>query len=234
MKRLVYTVSDFTPGCVEAIKLLHSSLLTKNKADTFDFAVIGTAKPPEGFPFRVYLAPFDGITYAGWLKYSIAVPQGYDRYIYMDSDILFYDNLDLFNGSDLVLLEEELKMNSPWHCFDYEVGMENQNGICAGLFSYSKDCTIIAEMQELLSQLPNPVGIAQIDQARLEQQCFNYVVWVVFVGEYANISPIVQMGVGKHATDGKTIFHFCGFTGSMEGKAQKMKNFDEMHGWEFI
>lgn len=219
MKTLVYTISDFKPHALDCISLLKKSL-----SGYFDFCIISN-KRPENCPFKVVVDPvyYD---YIGFLKYSPLVPSGYDRYLYLDSDILYFDNTEkFFSEKDMSLVLETLPMSDEWfNYFRSGEDFSSYKGINAGSFGFN-NYSILSQVRNLFE--PFISGNVHQD-ARLEQSSFNYAVMKTINKDFSLINDMSKDSVlFAHAGSplDKKLYHFCGFSNEMASKYDKMKQF---------
>lgn len=218
MKTLVYTISDFKVGALECISLLYKSI----KGSDFDFCVVSN-KRPENCPFNVVVDSTER-AYVGFLKYSPKVPSGYDRYLYLDSDILFFDKVDsFFSEKPFSVVLEKLQMSDEW--FNYFRSGEDfsqYKGINAGSFGFY-DYSFLARVRKLFE--PFVSGDVHRD-ARLEQSSFNYAVLKTISGQFSLLNDFSEESLLFAQADSpldKKLYHFCGFSNEMLSKYYKMK-----------
>jgi len=228
-KTLVYTVSNLSPDAVACATLLHRSLQVKNSE--FTFAILtNQACKLTNLPIISASCP---TPYVGYLKFSDAVPAGFDQYIYLDSDILCLESLaNLHDEShEFSLVEESASMNSAWFAYP---GLGNRprskmsklKGINAGSFAF-RDRSILAEVRELMNaKLRNHLGL----DAQLEQAAFNRMLFLRDIPQSRNFKPlsdIVKLYPDRYSYEpsGKSIYHFCGFSGEMASKFERMAAF---------
>lgn len=228
MKTLLYTVSDFSDKARDCIDLLLSNI---DKSDDFDFVVVSNNKNhPKDISVVV---DNSNINYIGDLKYSLEIPKGYSRYVYLDSDILFYGSIkDLYDeDKDYSLVFENIPMNL--HFFSYPYSDDNHKnmeknllGLNAGTFSF-KNHSFLQIVREKISnvRIHNPVTAAMYEQSAL-----NYVISKLLNYDFSlakNLTPITSLFAQEHPYDeNKKIYHFCGFNGSMINKYRLMENFN--------
>lgn len=218
MKTLVYTISDFKPNALDCISLLYKSI----QGNDFDFCVISN-KEPKNCPFQTIIDPIQR-EYVGFLKYSPKVPSGYDRYLYLDSDILFFDKVNsFFSEKPFSVVLESLPMSDEW--FNYFRSGEDfsqYKGINAGSFGFYDYC-FLARVRRLFE--PFVSGDVHRD-ARLEQSAFNYAVLKTICGNFSlleDFSPQSLLFAQGDSPLNKKLYHFCGFSNEMSSKYYKMK-----------
>jgi hypothetical protein len=229
MKILVYTVTDFKHYADNCIEMLFENI---EKKDNVDFCVISNIPPPDKFKYKT-IVDDKKYSYIGFLKYSDKVPSGYDAYVYLDSDIIYFGDVnDLVNDKfSLSIVVESLRMNEDW--FRYRAATEEKesrffkdnNGLNAGTFCF-KDLSFLALVRSLYE--PFISGDAHAD-ARLEQSSYNYAVckYVNFDFAYCfDLSSTVKLFASDcWFTPEKKLYHFCGFSNEMFSKFLKMSNF---------
>ena len=229
MKILVYTVSDFKTNALDCIKLMLSSFSKIN----FDFRIITnniTYKEYEDIIYDQFQCE-----YIGFLKYSKNIPDGYDRYVYLDSDILYFGNVEeLFSDKDYSCVIEQLPMTNEWflykkHTEEYLENIKNLNGFNAGTFSF-RDINFLKKVRDSFE--PHIVNHTHYD-ARLEQSGYNFIISQEInfdINKMHNLTDITQLfsTIGSHQ-ENKKLYHFCGFSNEMQSKFYKMKNFYDQH-----
>lgn len=235
-KVFIYTVSDFKPGSIECIEMLFSSLL-KEENDNIELYIIANNEPYKEIDKRIKVIQDNNENadkFIGFLKFSDKIPHGYDYYIYLDSDILYYGNSsDLYdNNCDFTIVREDwVKMTHPWHFYQkstYEESekMNNLNGINSGTFGY-KNISFVEKVRKLYeSDITSDV----MSNIKLEQSSFNYAICKELDFNIDNrvfdlTSKALLFATGKQFNKEKTIYHFNGFTNTMSGKANTMKSF---------
>jgi hypothetical protein len=177
----------------------------------------------ENCPFNVIIDPIER-AYVGFLKYSPRVPSGYDRYLYLDSDILFFDKVNsFFLEKPFSVVLESLPMSNEW--FNYFRSGEDfsqYSGINAGSFGFY-DYSFLARVRKLFE--PFVSGDVHRD-ARLEQSSFNYAVLKTIGGDFSlleDFSPQSLLFAQSDSPLNKKLYHFCGFSNEMSSKYYKMK-----------
>lgn len=228
MKNLIYTISNFCPYADECIDLLHNSISLNNK--NFDFVVLSSQEPPQSFKLPVIIDD-DPIyeSYVGFLKYSNKIPNNYDQYIYLDSDILYFGLLSQFTKLEynFTITKESAKMSEEW--FKYKYGLKqykhkykNISAINAGSFAF-RDLSFLSHVKDLYE---NYIESEPIENAKLEQSSFNYALAILSdfnLNEYYDISYMCQLYAQTDPVSNKLLYHFCNFSNSMENKFRYMK-----------
>jgi hypothetical protein len=169
--------------------------------------------------------------YVGFLKYSKYIPEGYDAYIYLDSDILFFGSpRDLITEKEYSCVIEDLPMTDEWflykkHDRDYIDRIKNLNGFNAGTFCF-KNLDFLKKIRNSFE--PHITDSIHLN-ARLEQSSYNFILSKEINFDTNNIfdlTSITQLFADMHPyTDSKKIYHFCGFSNEMQSKFFKMKSF---------
>jgi hypothetical protein len=228
MKFCIYTVSDFSEKSSECIDLLYDSLLKKNKLNTFDFYIV-TNKNIKNNKYKIIQESINS-HYIGWIKYTENLPDGYDFYLYLDSDILFYENVEnIFRKKQISIVYEMLPMSNIWFSssianYEEKMQMSQLKGVNAGTFCYENK-EFIKEINKLIKIEYYTENI--YTQAQIEQSTFNYKIFNILKTDKQIINDITST-VSLHANDlvkNKYIYHFCGFNGKMEDKYVRMKKF---------
>ncbi len=228
MKFCIYTVSDFSEKSSECIDLLYDSLLKKNKLNTFDFYIV-TNKNIKNNKYKIIQESINS-NYIGWIKYTENLPDGYDFYLYLDSDILFYENVEnIFRKKQISIVYEMLPMSNIWFSssianYEEKMHMSQLKGVNAGTFCYENK-EFIKEINKLIKIEYYTENI--YTQAQIEQSTFNYKIFNILKTDKQILNDITSI-VSLHANDlvkNKYIYHFCGFNGKMEDKYVRMKKF---------
>lgn len=228
MKCCIYTVSDFSEKSSECIDLLYDSLLKKNKINTFDFYVV-TNKNIKNNKYKIIQESINS-NYIGWIKYTENLPDGYDFYLYLDSDILFYENVEnIFRKKQISIVYEMLPMSNIWFSssianYEEKMHMSQLKGVNAGTFCYENK-EFVKEINKLIKIEYYAENI--YTQAQIEQSTFNYKIFNILKTDKQILNDITSI-VSLHANDlvkNKYIYHFCGFNGKMEDKYIRMKKF---------
>lgn len=224
MNVFVYTVSDFSPGATECIRYLYSSLKLKNQ--TFDFAVISNRHNSD-FDGKIII-DVNPSPYVGFLKYSKKIPSGYDHYLYLDSDILFYDTIEsICKGFDFSLvLEKPATMAGKWWSSAFEEKekekLKQYTAINAGSFSFN-DVSFLEKVRNIFH---NRITLNHLLDAKLEQSSFNRAILEQGILEkrYLDFSNKIQLHAKPDTINRqKTIYHFCGYSGGMMTKRNRME-----------
>jgi len=226
VKVLVYTATDFNEDSHNCIDLLveHMTL-----PDNVDFCVMSNKSGPGGFKHKVIVDPKDYL-YGGFLKYSELIPKGYDYYLFLDPDILYFGNpVDLINPDKdfTVVVEKENLMSQEWFQYRQASNLDKLKfsmlkGLNAGTFGF-KDLGFTASVRSLFE--PHILTILP-DDAILEQSSYNYGICLATNFEMSKCHDIaqgVQLFAGYNPFDlTKQLFHFCGFNKSMVDKYDEM------------
>lgn len=225
MKILLYTVSDFKSNALDCIRLMLSCFTEIN----FDFKIVTNVKEYEQYEDIIF--DDNRYNYIGFLKYSKNIPAGYDKYIYLDSDVLYFDNVNnLFSEKKYSCVIEELPMNHEWflyknHEHEYLEKIKLLNGFNAGTFSFD-DINFLKQIRDCFEPF---VSQNVHSDARLEQSSYNYILSKNINFNISNIHNLTEMtqlfADTKQYTSNKKLYHFCGFSNEMQSKFIKMKNF---------
>jgi hypothetical protein len=178
--------------------------------------------------------------YIGGLKYQTKLlPDSYDYYIYLDSDILYFDNVENLLPSDkqyfsVVRETQYLVGDSDWFLFsqadkhdDYN-RLLNSPAINAGTFVYHQSqIDYIFSIYNLYKQYHT--NRIEYD-CKLEQSIYNYIInkKINFNNYdlYKDLSSITQLFAAQSKPQkNKTLYHFCGFSNEMTTKYMHMTNF---------
>lgn len=228
-KILIYTISDLRKTSLKCVDLLYNSLLYNNKVTDFDFYVVTNDlnyKNIDNFKHK-FLFDSNNNTYIGWSKFTQSLPDGYDFYLYFDSDILVYESLtNLVLDNDYTIVFEDLKMSNDWFNYPFATDAEKNefvllNGINAGTFGF-KDLNFLNVVRENCSRY-NFDNQNEISQAMFEQSSFNYSFFKIMDKcKYIDITNLVKLHAKEELSD-HSIYHFCGYDGFMDNKLRKME-----------
>lgn len=224
---LCYTITNFCPCADQCIELLYQSIKLNNKED-FDFIVLSSCDVPINFKINTIVDKnilYD--KYIGFLKYSDLIPKNYKYYIYLDSDILYFGKLSylLSDKHDFTITKENIHSNHEWFHYKYyndKLKINNSYGINAGSFAF-KDINLLYNIKKIYN---NYIGLSPIDNAKLEQSSFNYLLALLSdfnIDKYYDISNICELHATTSLIEGKLLYHFCNFTQSLEFKYNNMK-----------
>jgi lipopolysaccharide biosynthesis glycosyltransferase len=238
MKTLCYTIADFKPFVTEAIELLYQSLLINNDESLFDFIVLSSNNNPSKFELTTIVDASNLFGYVGFLKYSPLLPTNYDRYIYLDCDILYFGSIEkLFDKDKITIVTEPgSKMSGEWWSYNKSNSntkelCNNTSGINAGTYCfYNKDIDFLSEIRNLCF---SNIKSSFIENAQSEQGIYNYVLGKrcnFNLSCYYDITDIVQLhAAASSITKNKTLYHFCDCTISMANKYNSMENFYDQY-----
>jgi len=238
MKTLVYTCNDLQHS-LPCVDLLYNSLLKNNTSGSFDFAVVCNNRSHQKVDYNVLYDESCPPQYIGFLKYSSVISDEYDYYVYLDSDILFYDQLNtiLPDGDKLVCVALEGKssmIDSPqWHSFCYgdriRSSGQNRNCINAGQFSFHKSSRILSLVRNNLATIPIH-SFNSFNCAMSEQSSFNYTISQIWdCADTEKLTSRLSTSPETQNSSDKTIFHFAGFHEGMIHKHERMINFIQTH-----
>lgn len=229
MKTLLYTISNFCPYADKCMELLYQSVSLNNT--NFDFVVLSNKEAPESFKYPV-IVDDDPIyeSYVGFLKYSNRIPENYDQYIYLDSDILYFGKLSqiISTNYNLTITKENFNMSSKdWFEYKFVPQSEKEklkttSAINAGSFAF-KDLSFLVAVKDLYQ---NYIQQEPIENAKLEQSSFNYALAKLSnfnLNQYKDISPICELYSGIQPIQNKILYHFCNFSNPMKNKFHNMK-----------
>jgi hypothetical protein len=236
MKIFLYTISDYKPYSIDCIDLLLSSIIFDID---YDFFIVSNN---EGISNNKYQTILDNNElskeYIGYLKYSPLIPKNYDYYIYLDSDILYFDKLsNLFNmeySFSIVKENPNTISDHDWYYFKYHTldenntqKLKNSYALNAGSFAIrGSEIFTIDQMYNLYkSHFNNDIG----HDVRLEQSIYNYIIHSTSCYDLSkcyDITDTVKLFASntQQASD-KKLYHFCGFTNEMASKYKYMKEF---------
>jgi len=226
MRTLLYTVSDFKHNALDCIEMMLQNI----KDSDFDFAIVSNKEVDCRHKIILDKKPYN---YIGFLKYSECLPKDYDRYIYLDSDILYFGCIsNLFvENKEFSIVKEKLQMSNEWFKYpylntpDYLNKVHNTLGLNAGTFSFTS-----VKFLENTRELFEPFISQEIHQdARLEQSSFNLALSREVNFDFSKCHDLTETVVlfadqSSYQSD-KTLYHFCGFSNEMQSKLFKMKNF---------
>ena len=226
MRVLVYTATDFNAESHKCIDLLAASMTLP---DNVDFCVMSNKPGPEGFSHKVVVDQKDYL-YGGFLKYSELIPKGYDYYLFLDPDIIYFGSpIDLIDPTKdfTIVTEERHSMCHEW--FQYKLAPDIDKfkfsmlkGLNAGTFGF-KDLGFTAKVRSLFEPY---IQTILPDDAILEQSSYNYGICLSTNFEMSKCNDIaqkVQLFAGYNLFDlSKQLFHFCGFKKTMVDKYGEM------------
>lgn len=237
-KILIYTVSDFKEKAVECIEMLFESFL-ENDEPNVDLAIISNTKnkPYKKINKKIHVIYDDdphSEEFVGFLKFSDKIPDGYDYYIYLDSDILFYGkSTDLYkmNYDFSMVREHWVRMNNPWFCYKYApqedlLKMETLDGINSGTFGF-KQLSFLKKVRDLYVKHITEKNVMK--NIMLEQSSFNYALCKELDFNFEKVLDLTDKTL-LFAQKGdvqkeKIIYHFNGFLNQMMSKYTMMKEF---------
>lgn len=231
MKTLLYTVSDFKEGAIDCIRMMKNSII----GNDFDFIIIANKKIDCEYEIIV---DENSDNYIGFLKYSSKIPDHYDQYIYLDSDILFLGQIsNFYSNQEFSIVFENLKMNSQcsshryWFKYphdnsdEYLYNIENLYGINAGSFAFKN----ISFLSKVRSYFENFKSNDVLNNAILEQSSFNYAICIENNFDFSNCFDFTNQSIIHAKSDSfclnKKLYHFAGFTNSMIHKKETMEKF---------
>lgn len=231
MKTCFYTVSDLKEFSIKCIDLLLDSI----EADIeYDFYVVSNNNA--SCKYNVIYDNNYLSEYVGYLKYSPLLSQNYSYYIYLDSDILFFNKLSKLipqNKHMSIVKEGCLISNHDWYYFDTthnngdRENIQKSQAINAGSFAYSQD--VLTVMSKIYDTYATHRTNNNSNNAKLEQQLYNFMVNKYFdfdIDQCYDITPITELFASdKEPIIGKTLYHFCGFSGEMVSKYNSMRTF---------
>jgi hypothetical protein len=231
MKILLYTISDFKPYALECIELLLQSITFDISCD---FCIVSNTKNTDT-KHKIITDNSLESPYIGYIKYSPSLPNNYDYYLYLDSDILYFDKISklLPINSDFMIVKENRKIGTDnWYYFQYVESkdsetLQNSQAVNAGSFCYTNNqIRFINEIYELYGKYYKN----NIDHdVRLEQSIYNYIINKknnYQLNHCHDITHIVELYAGVKPIDfNKKLYHFCGFTNEMFSKFHYMKEF---------
>lgn len=179
MKILVYTISNNNLFNIECIKLLKKSLDLNNQ--NFDFLVLTNSdiKIENVNCIKTEFTDTD-IVYS---RYSKVVPDGYDVYVYLDADILFFDKITkiISENKDYSIVIENDKIiktkNCRWYAYPF---YENQQQLLqlpalnSGTFVF-KDTLLLKIVRSLFIEKIH-LFKSHVEHMQFEQSCFNFAI----------------------------------------------------------
>lgn len=255
---LVYTCSNLSHCALQCANLLYESLLQNNTHGDFDFLILTNEKPDIKlhilqskilFASNAHNYPY------GMLKYCDSIPKNYKYYMYLDSDILFYDKIStLINRAESgkFFVAEEINFNksqalcmhdSDWHRYPLLNNSEVEISktipcINAGQFFY-KNSQKLLNMLAAVRNAFNGSSEVQNNKSEkslsaLEQSCLNYVFLKNldnFDSHFLTYKTTYQPEYFVDNLADKTILHFAGFTDDkMSSKYTRMVEYIKARG----
>lgn len=247
MKTLVYTCNDLrhsTP-CVD---LLYSSLMEHNEKGSFDFAVLCDDRNHERVDYEVLYDYSYPPQFTGSLRYSSLIPKGYDYYLYLDSDILFYDKIENVLPVDgkcvnAVWEGQDLMYKSCWHNhgFEEKITPSDHDKPCinSGQFSFTGQCDLLSQVRDNMMSLPifadKDHNYPVHECAMYEQSSFNYTLLGMWNDvDFHRMTNRVSLRPESETNFRKTVFHFNGFHEGMTRKHHRMCSFAQHYKSKFM
>ncbi len=234
-KKLVYTVSDLEESSIGCIHLLYNSLLLTNSESDFDFLVITNNKAQSNLNRQWMVVKVECTkTFVGWARYfDDVIPTGYENYYYFDSDILCYESLDNLKSfdSEFSFMFEEGIISTDWHLYPFSTESEikefkKNRALNSGTFVF-KNLELLKEVRCLFNKFDFNTKSSE-KHAQFEQSCFNYVVYKKYLNR--NIFRLDELiKLFPEELTSHNIYHFCGFTGNMNSKYERMMEFDKIY-----
>lgn len=233
MKICLYTISNFSIGAISCINLLLKSLSYNNYSDFF----IISNYIDNSCPYNIILDTKNNSNYIGYLKYSPNIPKGYDYYIYLDSDILYFDSLESLISPDksFSVVKENclIKENKDWFYFKHihstyeEKLIENCSALNAGSFAFNSEQ--INNIQSVYYYYQKYKNNDIMHNAQLEQSIYNFIIHRQTKYSLDNCYDLTDKTLlfasQKQQEQTKKLYHFCGFSNEMLSKYKNMKNF---------
>ena len=226
MRVLVYTATDFNEESHKCIDLLVENMTLP---ENVDFCVISNNPSPEGFKHKVILDSRYYL-YGGFLKYSKLIPKGYDYYLFLDPDIIYFGNpMDLIDPTKdfTIVTEERQNMCQEWFEYKRAPNMDRLKftmlkGLNAGTFGF-KDLGFTDRVRSLYE---THIQTILPGDAILEQSSYNYGICLATdfeMGKCNDIAQKVQLFAGYNPINlDKPFHHFCGFNKTMVDKYEEM------------
>lgn len=222
MSHLFYTISTPDKNALQCSSLLHESLKQTYGDDT-ELRIVGVKGL--NYPATPNLQLVDRITpewgsYICDLKYSAEVFSGYDHFTYVDSDILWYKALPV--GKKYIQIDDHTPYTLWYTQYFDDVQNKPKYYYNAGIFSFDiETANRVARRCEILCRRKT-----QLDEpAPKEQSMFSRAMYLESVSMYTNIAPYVVLFADGPCVIEDKIYHFCGFSGSMDTKIVRMKRF---------
>lgn len=226
LNNLIYTVSDLSPKSLDCSFLLRDSLLSHSS--NFDFLIFTNNEircDKECILVEKELIDLNIVA----SKYTSNLPSGYSNYLYLDSDILACDSFENLIKIDKINILEELNNigDNQWHkpifCPDEEKDyIYSRKALNAGSFSFT-NTDFIKNVKDCILQYKDRNNVLF---AMFEQSCFNYSFYKNGYKDY-NVLTNVKLFSNRDTkmTEDKTLYHFCGYSGSMTEKYKDIRSF---------
>jgi lipopolysaccharide biosynthesis glycosyltransferase len=238
MKICLYTISDLNPISVQCVDMLYDSIFSQksNTKNNIDFYVVSNKLPTDYIKYNCILSEFNN-AHIVYSRYTSNLPSGYDKYIYLDSDILFFDDL-------LSLIDDRYEfglvtegtigdMNGSWWKYPFSTEEDikifnSLTGINSGTFVVSDKEYLVQVAKLFIPYLHLWQTQSDSSNAMFEQSCFNY-----FIAKKCGIALdncyLLTDKVELHCADKppshKKIYHFTGFGFGMKKKLEYMQKF---------
>lgn len=236
MKICLYTISDFSKHAIDCIDLLISSINSKNNNQSYDFYILTNNSNHKNNKYKTIIDSSINTNYIGYLKYSYSIPQGYDYYIYLDSDILFFDSLTslICDNKDFSIVRENciIDSNKEWFYFEHvptheQTLLKNSQALNAGSFAFSSDHK--EKIFSIYDTYKKYFTMNILSNAKLEQSIYNFVLNKQSNYTLDNCYDITDTTLlfasKKQPSNDKKLYHFCGYTNEMTTKYISMRNF---------
>jgi hypothetical protein len=221
----VYTVTDFKINAIDCIDLLYKSIV---KEKNIDFFVISNKKHTKKIKYN-FLLDENETDYIGFCKYSKFIPNNYEKYVYIDSDVLFFEKISsVLSDCQFSAVKEIEHCRGNWHLHE---GCNNKMidkfpGINAGIFTYD-NVNFLRKVRNLFENKIYKKNYRQL--AALEQSSLNYALADECGYDFDKINDItnkVKLYAKEQVQLNKKIYHFCGdFFNEMQTKYKRMITF---------
>lgn len=236
---LFYTISNLTDNSIKCIELLYKSLVSKIPNANFKIVVDvkdSSTNTPQHLLDKILFVDISKYKYneVFCLKFVKEIfDQPYDYFCYLDSDILYFLDNYSFSPDYNYFCHEKGTLVSKFFT-DYwpepiNIDKTKYKGINSGFFAINKETGLALNnfMTENLYNAHNPMWW-------IEQNMFNLFVYKQIFLEnhkykWIDYSNKIELFAQRMKSNTKFIdnklYHFCGKTGNMERKYQKMTNF---------
>ena len=242
MKICLYTISDLNPESIQCVDMLYDSIFSQtiNKQYNIDFYVVSNKLPTHYIKYNCILSEYND-AHIVYSRYTSNLPSGYDKYIYLDSDILFFDDIlsIIDNRYDFGLVTEgDIGcMNSDWWRYpfckqeDIEI-FDSLKGINSGTFVLSNKEYLTEVSKLFIPYLHLWKTKDGSENAMFEQSCFNYFIAKKCGASLDNcylLTDKIELHCADKPPSHKKIHHFTGFGFGMSKKLKYMQKFKSMY-----
>lgn len=236
MKICLYTISDLNAESIQCVDMLYDSIFSQeiNKQYNIDFYIVSNKLPNKNIKYNCILSEY-GDSHIVYSRYTSNLPSGYDKYIYLDSDILFFDDIlsIIDNRYEFGLVTEGTigSMNEAWWKYPFSNEEDTQifkslKGINSGTFVLSNKEHLTEVSKLFIPYLHLWQNKDGNENAMFEQSCFNYFIAKkcgITLNNCYILTDKVELFCADKPPNHKKIYHFTGFGLGMSKKLEYMQ-----------